>query len=287
MDRPWTVVDEWKSFSAQFFLIESDMKRVALKIGANWSTERVGVVADEIRRLGKLLDTDEGAIVTPEVLGLSTDPPALALSFVEGIPLFGSLSSIPQSEMLAHLATCGRAVGIYHKSQPWSAFGQEVPYSLNSLRKISRYCGISEATADRMAKLRCARRYQFSSNDILIGPDGTLILLDPPHLYRYDYVHRDIATALSEVGRNLRNLKGRSQRASNSLLSLAREAFIAGYLGSTGEIALGEDDQKLIGLFEFSRLAGAARKQLRSGKIISAAQTAKRAYRLRGSIRDR
>ncbi|MDH3462172.1 MAG: hypothetical protein OEM32_00920 [Acidimicrobiia bacterium] len=284
--REWLVVAEWPSFSAKFALVESGSDRVALKLGSNWNGERAAFVADECERVRRIVESIEGGGVTmPAVYGVLADPPALAIAYVEGQLLFESLPALSDDEIITFMRKSGQAIGAYHRAQPASAAGSPAPFSEADLPGLARWAGVSRSTTRTMApSLHNARRYQFSPNDLLIDNDGNIVLLDPPHFSKYDYVHRDVATAFMEMHKNLIGARRPTGADDTRRMYLAREAFLAGY-ADTGPTSMGSEDHLAIELFVLSRVLGVAWGRIKSGQLRAGFQTLGWAFWQRGRIR--
>ncbi len=284
--RDWIAVSEWESFSARFVLVQAGSLRLALKLGTNWDSDRVVFVAKEIGRVRELLSSlPGGGVVMPEVFGVLADPPALAISYVEGDLLFDSLSTLDSAELTDYLTRCGRAIGAYHTAQPASAVGSPEPFSSNGLRKVARLGGVTKRRVEAIvSSLHNARRYQFSPNDILVDHDENIVLLDPPHFSKYDYVHRDLAAAFVELHRGLVGGYQPGDTTAQARVELAQEAFEAGY-AETGPITLDDAvDRLAIGLFSISRVLGVASGRFRSGQVHSGLKALRWALWIRGRL---
>jgi len=265
--REWELVDEWLSFSARFLLLESGGERIAIKLGTNWAGDTVAYVASETRRVGKLLaGLPSGRVTMPGVLGFATDPPALALEYLTGTPLFAALPSLPDSERSAVLRLCGEAIGAFHAAQEVPddpRIGTAASRELHSTARRSAVgVGMVRRAEPRLAR---ARGYRFSPNDFMVTGEGSLVLLDPPHVQKYDYVHRDVASFFMELHRALVGERRPAGEEENETLRRGQAAFLEGYREAGGVALDREEDRWAIELFQVGRVVGVARGRLRSG----------------------
>jgi hypothetical protein len=103
--RPWS--REWTSFSARFILVQAGGERIALKLGTNWEGGTVAYVAEETSRVSRSWRiSPRGGLRCPGVLGVAANPPAMALEYFEGTPLFEAL---PRLESRIAWLCCGPA----------------------------------------------------------------------------------------------------------------------------------------------------------------------------------
>ncbi len=287
--RDWVVSEEWPSFSARFFLLSAGSDQVALKLGSNWPGDLAEYVADETERVRDLLsDLPSGKVVMPGVLGVSTDPPALALDYLSGEPLFEAVPDLDEARRAAVLSLCGQAIGAYHSSE-------EVPHdpeadraARDELASAARRSGLSGRALSKIEPgLTRSRGYRFSPNDFLLVDREVLVLLDPPHVKKYDYVHRDLGSFFMELHRAL--LGERAPRSGDDLARLQRAQgdFLDGYR-ETGPDQLDTDqDRWAIDVFQIARISGVAQNRLRTGKISAAGRALSWAWWLRRGLRHR
>lgn len=266
-DREWEVESEWPSFSAHFWLLRSGGDRIVLKLGSNWSGDTVSYVAEENDRVSRLLAAvGSGRMVMPAVLGVSTDPPALGLEFHSGDPLFSVLADLDTTERNDLLALCGAGIGAFHSADPATDDPASTEAALEELRRAAKRAvvGWSKVAAIEPGLAR-ARGYRFSPNDFLVTEEGRLVFLDPPHVRKYDYVHRDLASFLMELHRSLAG-EGRPSADRLGLLAETRRAFLDGYR-ETGPAPLNRsDDALVIDLFQTARISGVLQGRLRTAK---------------------
>lgn len=288
-DRPWVVEEEWPSFSARFFLLSAGPDRIALKLGTNWSGGLAAYVAEETERVRSILSgLPAGGVVMPGVLGVSTDPPALALDYLAGESLFEILPALSEARRTAVLALCGQAIGAYHSSQevPTSAGKEKAAH--DELIAAARRSGVGLSIIERIEpELTRSRGYRFSPNDFLLVDEETLVLLDPPHVQKYDFVHRDLGSFFMELHRCLVGEGRPSSHDEMALLLRAQGDFMSGY-GETGPVDLDTDqDRMVIDMFEIARITGVAQNRLRTAKLRPAWRALSWAWWLRKGLKRR
>jgi hypothetical protein len=267
-DREWSVVREWPSFSARFVLVESGDERVLVKLGTNWAPGQSEFIADEVRRVTSILARLETFdVAMPEVLGVLADPPALAMSYVEGPLLFDELSTLDATEADRLVSTCGAVLGGFHSSQVAEG-GKGRSGAMEELLGAAKRAGISrQSVLSVEPQLVRARGYRFSPNDFLLDPSGKLVVLDPPHVDKYDYVHRDLGSFTMELHRAI--IGDRPPGPDSDLATLDRlvDVILTAY-ASVGPIDPRESRERwVIRLFETGRIGGVARGRLRQLKI--------------------
>jgi len=192
----WSVAAHWRSFKADFVKAHSEAGDVAVKFGDDWSPADAHFVADEEERVrGLFTALPAGSVEVPHALGWSDEPAAVALEFVEGDTLFGILADRQHRQWDAGSAAfvdlaslCGQAIGAYHTAE--AAFDDEAitKVARDDLLTAARRAGISRSTILRVEpRLERARGYRFSPNDFIVKPDGGLVMIDPPHVRKFDY----------------------------------------------------------------------------------------------------
>lgn len=275
----WSVTARWRSFKADFVKAHSEAGDIAVKFGDDWSSQDAHFVADEEERVRRLLAVlPSGRVSVPRAVGWSEDPPAVALAFVEGDTFFRILADPYHPRWnegeatLVDLATrCGQAIGAYHTAEPAIDDATITQIARDDLLSAARRAGIStSAILSVEPRLDRARGYRFSPNDFIVDPEGQLVMIDPPHVRKYDYLQRDISAFTYELHRALIGdgpMTLNHERA--ELLARLRSAFLAGY-GATGPTSMmSELDDWMIRFFELSRISGLAyartrRRQLRA-----------------------
>lgn len=264
-DRVWEPGREWTSFSARFILLQSGEDRIALKLGTNWESGSVSFVAGEIDRVSRILGSlPSGGVAMPGVLGFSADPPTLALEYFEGTPLFEAIPLLGETEREAVLRTCGEAIGAFHRSEHVSEEPVSGSAAMAELVAAARRALVSRSTATRIGPgLARARSYRFSPNDFLVTEQQTLVLLDPPHVQKYDFVHRDIGSFFMELHRSLVGER-RPDAKEADLVDKARCAFLDGYRTAGPDLLNRPEDIWAIDLFQAARVAGVARSRAAS-----------------------
>lgn len=267
-DRDWSTIDEWASFSARFLLVESDGDRVLIKLGTNWAPGQSVFVADEIDRVSRLVATLDGFSVTmPGVLGVLSDPPAIAMPHVRGPLLFDKVADLDVVESSRLVEACGAVLGSFHAAQVADDDRGREP-ALEELLGAARRAGRSRQSAlDVEPRLVRARGYRFSPNDFLLGEDGQLVLLDPPHVNKYDYVHRDLGSFTMELHRAIVGDRPPGQDSDTARLDRLVEGLFGSY-ATRGPVDPRQPlDRWAVRLFETARISGVARGRLRTVKI--------------------
>lgn len=285
-DRMWKRVREWTSFSARFILLQAGPDRIALKLGTNWESSSVVYVAEEIDRVRLILaNLPSDRVAMPGVLGVAAEPPALALEFLEGKPLFEVLPLLEEPERHAVLRTCGAAIGAFHRAETVPVEPVVESEAMTELSAAARRALVSRAVAARVGvDLTRARNYQISPNDFLLTDQRTLVLLDPPHVRRYDFVHRDIGSFFMELHRSLAGERRPSGEEEDRLIQKSRTAFLDGYR-QTGPVALDRPrDIWAIDLFQAARVVGVARNRAISAAYIPARRALSWAWWIRRGL---
>lgn len=262
-DRAWEPVREWTSFSARFILLQAGAERIALKLGTNWESDTVAYVAEEIDRVSRVMGRlSSGHVAMPGVLGVGRTPPSLALEYFDGEPLFEAIPLLGDAERQDVLRACGEAIGAFHRAEEVPDGPGDGSAAMSELSAAARRSLISRATPGRIGPgLARARSYRFSPNDFLLTDQQTLVLLDPPHVQKYDFVHRDIGSFFMELHRSLVGERRPIGTEEADLVQRSRTAFLDGYRVA-GPVALDRpEDIWAIDLFQTARVAGVARSR--------------------------
>jgi hypothetical protein len=218
-------------------------------------------------------------LVVPEPFGFVNDPPLVAMEDVAGASLIKKVlpartyldwpSGVEKLRELSGL--CGRALARYHAAEPGPK-SPEIDSAVKAdVRRAALRGMISRARANRQLDgLRVARGFRFSANDFLTDGER-LVLLDPPHLLRYDLIHRDLSSFTFEVERTLRVFaRGWDFRETNEVV---RSSFLDGYGRELTAAAGWEWDPApgrgrwALGFYELSRIAGMALNQAKAGRL--------------------
>ncbi len=286
--RPWTTVRGWTSFSAKFWLFSADSHQFALKIGDNWTSADVEYLVEEIQRVRQILtDTVGDGITMPSVLGTAESPPAMALEYLTGERLFDLLSGLSPERQAGYASRFGRALGAYHRSEPAPDSVGSTNAAREELFAAARRSGLRRsAIANVEPDLNRARGFRFSPNDLLVGEGERLILLDPPHVRKYDYVHRDVATFAMEAHRSLVGERGFRNDREQAAWSSVMEAFFNGYAESGPSQLAGNTDRMIVGMFVTARVSGVALGRLRRGDVSGAIRASLWARWLRSRALD-
>ncbi len=285
-DRTWEVVEEWTSFSARFFLLQAGSDRIALKLGTNWEGDAVTYVAGEVERVTELMtDLPSGRVVIPQVLGVAGSPPAMAMEYFEGAALFEAIPLLADADREAVLRTCGEAIGAFHRAEQVPADAAGSREAMIELTAAARRSLVSRSAVERVAPgLARGRSYRFSPNDFLLDEYQHLMLLDPPHVQKYDYVHRDIGSFLMELHRSLVGEKRPVGSEQEALVRRSRDAFLDGYR-TTGPAPLDRPgDIWAIDLFQAARVAGVARNRASSRAFGEARRAVSWAWWIRSGL---
>ncbi len=259
----YTVERRWPSFKAHFALLTlSGGARAAVKVAGNWTAEDAGFVAAESDRVARLLaDLPGGPVRVPGVLGWTPDPPALALEWVEATDLldvFGDPAHPLAPTLPALVGSCGEALGAYHAAEPADPDDRPSAKAARiELLGAARRAGVSRSAAEAAwPRLHRARGYRYSPGDFLVDGEGGVVLLDPPHVRKFDPVHRDVSAFTFEMHRRVVGDRPARGDAAARRLAELRSAFLAGY-ARTGPVALTDPiDLWAIRLYELSRVTG-------------------------------
>jgi hypothetical protein len=268
-DRAWEAVREWTSFSARFVLVQAGSERITLKLGTNWEGDSVAYLADEIDRVRRVIaKTSSARVAMPRVLGVATNPPALALEYFEGRPLFEVIPLLGEADRHSVVRACGEAIGAYHRAEEVPDEPVDRSEAMTELSAVARRSLVSRATVARIGPgLVRARTYRVSPNDFLLTDQHTVVLLDPPHIQRYDYVHRDIGSFFMELHRSLVGVRRPVGKDESDMVRSSRTAFLEGYR-ETGPVALDRpEDIWAIDLFQTGRVMGVARSRVLAGLL--------------------
>jgi hypothetical protein len=166
-------------------------------------------------------------------------------------------------------ALCGRALARYHGAEPSPGTASIDAAVQADIRRAARRAFVSRSNArTRLQGLQVARGFRFSANDFLT--DGQLlILLDPPHLRRFDLIHRDLSSFTFEVERTLRmsspDHRQISEKVNTSFLA-AYEEEIAETAGWSWNPGPGRGLWAL-NFYELSRIAGMAFNHVRAARL--------------------
>lgn len=260
-------VGTWSSPKARFVhLLDPMGEEIALKLGTNWTSRDARFVAEEVKRVGTLLaDLPAGPVRMPRALAWSEDPPAVFLSFERGENLFDWLVAAADMEdpaidvMAALVRRCGQAVGRYHSAQPAPQDDERGHRAATAdLMHAARRAGVPRATMARLEPdLPRARGYRFSANDFTVDDTGRLLMHDPPHVEKFDYLHRDVSAFTYDLHRTLIGHRRFSRDHPRAEIALAlRGEFLTGY-GDTGPRMLDSPlDLWMVEFYETSRIVG-------------------------------
>ncbi len=271
----WSVQSEWRSFKADFVEVHSnDHKRVALKLGDDWTSADAQYVAEEVERVRRLFkELPSGRVRVPRALGWSEEPAAVAMRYFEGENLFHIIGDVthpmwqPDGDtLLAMVGQCGEALGAYHTAQPAEADDPVTTrIAMDDLLSAARRAGVRTETIVAVEPdLPRARGYRFSPNDFAIDVDQQLVMLDPPHVRKFDYLHRDVSAFTFELHRaTVGDRPDKSDAVRSVVYDDLRSAFLTGY-ARTGPSDLSRPiDDWAIRMFEISRITGLAYARIR------------------------
>ncbi len=290
-DTTWSVAARWRSFKADFVRAHSEAGDVAVKFGDDWSAADAHFVADEEERVRRLFTAlPAGPLEVPPALGWSDEPAAVALGFVEGDTLFQILGDRGHPQWNAGVAAfveltalCGQAIGAYHTAEPAVDDETITQVARDDLLTAARRAGISKSTILEIEPgLERARGYRFSPNDFIVKPDGTLVMLDPPHVRKYDYLQRDVSAFTYELHRALIGDGPLTPDHVNAdLLASLRTSFLSGYAATGPTSMVSQLDDWMIRFYEVSRITGLAYARMRRRQPMAAASPLRWAAQVR------
>jgi hypothetical protein len=268
----FSAVSRWSSPKAEFFLFEEEPqgKRFVVKAGTNWTARDPEFVFQELLRLGKVVA--ELDVTVPKPLGWLADPPLVAMEAVSGDQLFSRV--IPVRTHLAWanglpgildlVRKCGQALAAYHAAQP----APPEPAVATAIRTDLRRAAVRGLVSPKLAAGRAndlvaARGFRFSANDFLVSGRG-LIVVDPPHLVKFDIVQRDLSAFTFEVQKALRSSGPKREGA--ALADSIRDAFVSAYVEASAARPVGNPDAWALHFYELSRISGMIYNQIQARK---------------------
>lgn len=273
------LIDSWRSPKATFFRyrVGPAGRTFIVKAGANWGPGDAETVFSELRRVRALL-LPVGVLV-PEPLGFVSHPPLLAMEDVTGeslikvaLPARTYLHWPDGAQKVEDLAAlCGRALAQYHAAEPSPQTASVEAAVRADIRRAALRGFVSRTKATTSLRgLQVARGFRFSANDFLT--DGQrLVLLDPPHLRRFDLIHRDLSSFTFEVERTLRMSGGSPDHRQMS--ESIKAAFLRAYeqeleatAGWNWNPGPGRGHWAL-NFYELSRIAGMAFNHVRAARL--------------------
>lgn len=276
----WQRIGEWGSFFANFVHTRADTGlELAIKFGKGWTAADAEYVAAEIGRVRKLFSTLPGGTVdVPPVLGYSTDPAAIALPFVDGDNLFAALGDrhhpvhSDREQLLRIVELAGEALGAYHAAEEPPGDAATRAVARQDMAAAARRAGYRTSLVDRLeSAVPVVRGYRLSHNDFTIrqqasatGHGWGLVILDPPHVRKFDHLHRDLSAFTLALHRAL---VGERYLPSGHLQRIARDeleaALLTGYR-ITGPARLDTPlDTWLLRFYELSRIGSQLSGKLR------------------------
>jgi glycosyltransferase involved in cell wall biosynthesis len=290
-DRTWIAETQWRSFASDFVKAHSVDGDVAVKFGDGWgSHDAQFIFREEDRVRGLFADLPSGRVDVPPALGWSEDPPAVALDFVDADKLFPILNDRSHplwddggETMLRIVRSCGEAIGAYHAAEVLVDDPIAEQAALDTLLGAARRMGVPKRTILLIApRLKLARGYRFSPNDFLVDHDRKPVMIDPPHVRRFDPVHSDVSTFIFELRRSfVGDGPMPSVGVAATQFAELREAFIEGY-AATGPISMNsQTDEWVIRFFEISRILGFAYARIRRSEPLGAVAPARWAAQAR------
>lgn len=287
-DRQWVVAETWGSFSAEFMMFESENERFVIKFGSNWSSGDVDFVVSEIGRVRTILaGIADTALAMPGVLGSSEAPPAIALEYLAGEPIFGAMREMEEGARDKLLTACGRAIGAFHTAQTLDIDDVLIEAARDELVSTARRTGFTRKEALRRSEsLACSRAFRFSPNDFLVSNDGTVVLLDPPHVRKYEFVHRDIGTFVMELHRSLVGENTPPSSEESARLETAVTSFLKGYRDTGPSSLMEPNDIWAIFVFAAARVGGVAANRLRKLDLVKGFSSIRWALGLRTKAKN-
>jgi hypothetical protein len=283
-------VTRWSSPKAEFFLFEEKPqgRRFVVKAGTNWTARDPEFVFEELLRLGTAVAELE--VMVPKPLGWLADPPLVAMEAVSGDQLFNRV--IPDrshqawagglSGILKLVGKCGQVLAAYHAAQPAPADPAVTTAIRSDLRRAAMRGLVSpKLAAGRANDLVWARGFRFSANDFLVA-GGRLIVVDPPHLVKFDIVQRDLSAFTFEVQKALRSSGAKREGA--ALAASIRESFISAYVERSAPRPDPNFDRWALYFYELSRISGMIYNQIQARKPGGALSTLSWALRKRAGL---
>jgi hypothetical protein len=252
-------VARWKSPKAEFFrFVGSESGEMIVKAGTNWDSGHPAFLYQELFRLREIMNGLE--VTVPAPLGWLDDPRLLVMKPITGDKLVNRV--IPDRNhpawrsgvegLLQIITKCAQVLAVFHSDQPAPEHPDVEMEVKTDLRRAARRALVSPRLAQgRFEELSVARGFRFSANDFLVDGER-LVLVDPPHLIRYDVVQRDLSAFTFEVYRALRMHRSGGENA--DLAELIRSTFIASYVEASGRNA--RVDRWALQFYEVSRIGG-------------------------------
>lgn len=277
----WTVVSEWDSFLAHFIHVRSDGGLdVAVKFGTGWAPEDAEFVAAEIARVRRLFaELPGGSVEVPPVLGWCPDPAAIVLPFITGENLFAALSD-PRSPLRSDderlrtiMHAAGEALGAYHAAEEAPDDAATRAQAHQDVAAAVRKSGYPGSLVKRLeTETPLVRAYRLSHNDFTLADRSDqgsgLVMLDPPHVRKFDHLHRDLSAFTLALRRAITGDRHASQSDERwRRYARLRDDVIAGYQ-NTGPAKLDTDfDEWLLWFYEQSRIGSQLVGRLRSRQV--------------------
>ena len=283
-------VSRWSSPKAEFFLFEEKPqgRRFVVKAGTNWTARDPEFVFQELLRLGTVVA--ELDVTVPKPLGWLADPPLVAMEAITGDQLFNRVitdrshpawaDGLPG--ILKLVEKCGHVLAAYHAAQP----APVDPAVAAAIRTDVRRAAVRGLVSPRVAASRAsglvsARGFRFSPNDFLVAEDR-LIVVDPPHLVKFDIVQRDLSAFTFEVQKALRS--SGEKREGSALADSIRESFVSAYVEGSAPRPDGNLDAWALYFYELSRISGMIYNQIQERKPGGALSTLAWALRKRAGL---
>jgi len=285
---PWVVASEWNSFLARFVHVRNDAgDDVAIKFGRGWSAADVEYVSAEILRVRRLFsELPGGSVEVPTVLGWSPEPAAIALPFVSGENLFAALGDATNllrsdgTRIMAIMRAAGEALGAYHSAERAPGDGATRRRAREDMSAAVRRSGYRNSLLSRIESgIPLVRGYRLSHNDFTVVPGNEvgsgLVVLDPPHVRKFDHLHRDLSAftlALRTALVGERFVAEDDARCREFVV--LRDEVLEGYR-TTGPATLDTPlDAWLLRFYELSRIGSQIVGRLRSRRIVGATEIA-------------
>ena len=261
----WTVISGWGSFFARFLHVRSDRGvELAIKFGKGWTAADTECVVAEIGRVRRLFAALPGGHVeVPPALGWSPGPAMIALPYVAGDNLFTALgeSTHPLHAAGGQLDTimrsAGQALGAYHSAETVPDDPEVRRVARLDMEAAARRSGFRSSLVDRLEReIAVVRGYRLSHNDFTVGEPVQggpgLTILDPPHVRKFDHLHRDLSAFTLALHRAL--IGERHLTSPDRVYVRLQDSFLEGYR-TTGPVTLETDlDRWLLQFYELSRV---------------------------------
>lgn len=271
---------------------------VVLKIGPNGSEGATEASYDEMTRLKAAVDqAGIAGVATPEILGWSASPPALCMSYVEGVDLKDILEAplhpmweSPQGRLTELLEKCGEALGACHTEPRLpageiAAAGSVARHELHAAGRRMRVpeSHVEAVTANAPMVSTCP---DFAPYNVRLASSGMLYLLDPSWRSGLAFAHKDVAHFAFRLETIvLRARPGMPSTRVRKRIAWLCNAFYGGY-SKTGPVDVRTPEGRwLIDLYKGHRAAHVAYRMWGGRRYRESLSAAARAHRYSRALR--